>query len=333
MGRSGVYWVTTRRDRAGGRRGKRRGPPVGMVRQLRGSRQGGPVGTGHAPRSGCWSPRPGHKIAAASPGLPVRTLGARVRCVRPGRRRAAEEPAAARRSERPRGLPAAGGAAGSARARGAAARAEASAGRAKPRSPLPGGEGSGDRAGPAAGPRAPPGSRESGVRGRARAHVSPAPSRRGRPGYLPPPGSRALPTRRLWRSGGRAPSCQWGVRPGRRGRLPPWADWPGERRPLETKAEAHVRRCPGARRRPRGSCPGGTSTSPPPSASSKVPGGRAVLGPSREAAPAGGQKEGAEERGGGHRGGDLRGAGGGVPPRAPGAAGSAASWRWLICSP
>ena len=48
---------------------------------------------------------------------------------------------------------------------------------------------------------------------------------------------------------------------------------PGESRSLEAKAEAHVWRSPRTGRRPRGSCPGGTSTSPPPNASSKVPSG------------------------------------------------------------
>lgn len=40
--------------------------------------------------------------------------------------------------------------------------------------------------------------------------------------------------------------------------------------------------CPGAGRRPRGPCPGVTSTSPPPNASSKVPSGLAFLGGGRE---------------------------------------------------
>lgn len=62
----------------------------------------------------------------------------------------------------------------------------------------------------------------------------------------------------------------------------------------------HVRRSPGAGRRLRGPCLGGTSTSPPPNASSKVLGG---LGPPRPPAgngprPGGGGRTEGESRGG-----------------------------------
>lgn len=138
----------------------------------------------------------------------------------------------------------------------------------------------------AAAARGPPGSWESGVRERARARTRDrAASSRGRRGCLAEPPALPTPLLRRERPVGphrvrevRGPaavaSSFWYLgRPEEPGPEHGGLTGPGELTPLDTKAELHVWRSPGAGRRPRGPCPGGTTTSPPPNASSKVPDG------------------------------------------------------------
>ena len=360
---------------------------MGKVWEGKGSLQGGPKRTGGAllRREAAGSLGPGHKMAAAPLGLLVQDRGAAVRCSRPGRRR---QP---RRSQLQEGQAEKGKplseaeAEGSARARRAAARAESL--RAKGKAGVadcPGVGGQAAEPAEAAGPRAGPqrggdcgggaraagklGGRRAGTRGRA---LGAGPRTAAAAGVASLNCGRGRS--RFRASGG---SGRWalilsvGFEAGLP-RPPPSGAWAA----LRSRAGARLTDRPrgaetaggeggGARltvswtgRRPRGPCPGGTSTSPPPNASSKVPSVPGLPVDPRETAPgrakARGRREGAEDRrregggvpGGAHPGG---GPGGGVGDGRPGsppglpprgrrafsvAPGPVASWRLLIYLP